>query len=218
MQPSLPLSLPPAETLPELIIGEGNRLAYRLLFEDTGWGSSALYLQGEAGCGKSLLAQMWAEKQGAVFLPAALDDAFIASLTTGVYVLDPLAGESLPETALFHLLNLVKETGSRLLICSRIPVAALPITLPDLVSRLRALPVATIFAPDDTMLAALLMQQFATRQLRVESGIIPYLLSRIPRSFAAAIAVVEKLDHLSLAAKRSITLPLVRQALESWEQ
>ena len=43
---------------------------------------------------------------------------------------------------------------------------------------------------------------------------LAYLLSRLPRDLASLNAVLEALDRYSLATKRPVTLPLVREALE----
>ena len=90
---------------------------------------------------------------------------------------------------MFHLLNLAQEQRAFLLITARAAPASWPIGLPDLASRLRALPVVTLAAPDDAMLRAVLVKLFADRQLAVDDGLISFLMVRIERSFAAARAV-----------------------------
>ena len=44
--------------------------------------------------------------------------------------------------------------------------------------------------------------------------VLAYLLSRLPRDLASLNAVLEALDRYSLAAKRPVTVPLVREAME----
>ncbi len=48
---------------------------------------------------------------------------------------------------LFHLINLAREENASLLFTARAAPAAWPVAIPDLVSRLRALPVATLQPP-----------------------------------------------------------------------
>ena len=122
------------------------------------------------------------------------------------------------EALLFHLHNAVVGRGGWLLLTSALPPAAWPLQLPDLRSRLRAAWSARIEPPDDTLLAALLVKQFADRQLRVEPAVIGYLVPRLERSFAAVRAVVAGLDRAALRAQRPVGLALARSVLEQHEE
>ena len=62
----------------------------------------------------------------------------------------------------------------------------------DLASRLRALPVVALTAPDDALLRAVLVKLFADRQLAVDESLVTFLTTRIERSFAAARAAVAR--------------------------
>ena len=97
------------------------------------------------------------------------------------------------------------------------PVAAWSLALPDLRSRLLTAWSVTISPPDDQLLAALLVKQFADRQLRVDAGVVAFLVNRIERSFAGVRAVVAALDRASLRARRPVTMPLARLVLEELE-
>jgi chromosomal replication initiation ATPase DnaA len=119
--------------------------------------------------------------------------------------------ERAPEPAFLHLYNAAIEGGFGVLIVAVRAPASWPIALPDLASRMRALPVAEIAAPDDALLGAVLVKHFADRQLRVEPGVIAFLLPRMERSFAAAARLAGELDRLSLSRKGAITVPLARQ-------
>ncbi len=57
--------------------------------------------------------------------------------------------------------------------------------LPDLVSRLNALPVVEILPPDDALLRGVLVKHFADRQIAVAESIISFILVRMPRSMEA---------------------------------
>jgi chromosomal replication initiation ATPase DnaA len=96
---------------------------------------------------------------------------------------------SFDETALFHLINAVRENGSALLITSRVWPAAWPVTLPDLASRLKAATVVEIAEPDEELLAQVMVKLFADRQVvNVDDRIIHWLVARMERSLAAAFA------------------------------
>jgi chromosomal replication initiation ATPase DnaA len=59
---------------------------------------------------------------------------------------------------------------------------------------------------------------FSDRQLRIDGEIVDYMLARMERSFEAAQRLVAAIDARSLAARRDITVPLVRQVLSGFEK
>jgi chromosomal replication initiation ATPase DnaA len=119
------------------------------------------------------------------------------------------------ERALLHLFNLLREAGGHLLLTGRTPPARWPLALPDLRSRLAALPVAALAPPDDAVLEAVIVKLFADRQLRVEPDVVRFLANRIDRSFAAVAEAVASLDRAALEHGRAVTVPLVRSVLPS---
>ena len=80
------------------------------------------------------------------------------------------------ERALFHLLNLAREQGAFVLLTARDRAGAAGASaLPDLASRLRALPAVALAAPDDALLRAVIVKLFADRQLAVDESLVAYL-------------------------------------------
>lgn len=75
------------------------------------------------------------------------------------------------------------------------------LSLPDLTTRLKAVPSVAIGAPDEGLLSALLLKQFADRQLTVAPEVISYLTKNMERSFKAVSFVVRRADELSLERK-----------------
>ena len=112
------------------------------------------------------------------------------------------------EAALFHLLNLAREERAYVLITARSAPATWRIQVADLASRLRALPVVALTAPDDALFRAVLVKLFADRQLAVDESLVTFLTTRIERSFAAARAAVERLDREALRLQRPVTRAL----------
>jgi chromosomal replication initiation ATPase DnaA len=187
------------------------------------WPAPALAVYGPAGCGKSHLASIWRARSQAIPLsPSGLHDEELAAwLQPGQAVLLDL-GEwpierdrlSLDETALFHLLNWLAQESGSLLICARVPPARWPVALADLRSRLAAIPAVEIAAPDEPLLAALLVKLFADRQLPVPAEVVQFLVSRMERSCEAAGRLVAALDRAALAAHRRVTIPLAQAVLD----
>jgi chromosomal replication initiation ATPase DnaA len=68
--------------------------------------------------------------------------------------------------------------------------------------------------PDETLIGAVLVKQFADRQIKVEAAVISFLVARMERSFEMAGRLVAALDAAALAEKRAITLPLATRVLE----
>jgi chromosomal replication initiation ATPase DnaA len=120
----------------------------------------------------------------------------------------------LVERALLHFYNHIAESGGHLLIVAREAPARWPIELPDLASRLAALPAVRIDPPDDRLIEALLIKLFADRQLAVPPEVVTYLTTRVERSFEAVRRIVGLLDRESLARRRAVTLPLAREIVE----
>lgn len=213
-QLSFDLSRPPAYSAADFLPAPCNEEAMGWIDRWPDWPGVMLAVAGPAACGKSHLAQIFAEKSGSVVVPAAvLTPGNIPDIAGdhGVVVED--ADRGVDETALFHLFNLQKEQGKPLLLTGRDAPNRWKIALPDLRSRLATLPVTTIGSPDDFLLEALLVKLFADRQLRIGPDVIAYALPRIDRSFAAMHDLVRRLDEAALEGGRAVTVPLVRQVL-----
>ena len=58
--------------------------------------------------------------------------------------------------------------------------------MPDLKSRLGAAPNIRIHAPDETLIAAVMVKMFADQQMDVGADVLAYLVNRMDRSFEAA--------------------------------
>ena len=180
------------------------------------WPSPTLALVGPEGSGKSHLSAIWAARAGARFLSgrALALGGVPEALATGALVLEDVAPGAVDERALFHLLNLVQEKESHLLITTLSPPAGWKVRIADLASRLRALPVATLAPPDDALLRAVLVKLFADRQLGVDEGLVSFLAQRIERSFTGAKAAVERLDREALRRQRPVTRALAAEMLK----
>jgi chromosomal replication initiation ATPase DnaA len=208
----LALALDHAESLAreDFLGGPSNAAALSLIERWPDWPSRTMLLRGPEGSGKSHLAAIWARASGARLLsPRSLDGANVPiALATGALVLENLAEGRFDEAALFHLLNLAREERAYVLITARSAPSTWRIAVPDLASRLRALPVVALTAPDDALLRAVIVKLFADRQLAVDENLVAYLATRIERSFAAARSAVDALDREALRLKRPVTRAL----------
>jgi len=212
----LALSLPHAESFAreDFLSGVSNSAALNFVERWPDWPDRALALVGPEGAGKSHLASIWADIAGARRVSArALGEINLpAALATGALVIED-AGAPLDERALFHVLNLMRQQEAYILITARRAPASWRVELPDLASRLRAVPIVELSAPDDALLRAVLVKLFADRQLAVDESLVGYLASRIERSFAGARAAVEEIDREALRLKRPVTRALAAELL-----
>jgi chromosomal replication initiation ATPase DnaA len=215
-QLTLDLGHRPAYGRDDFLVAPGNRDAVDWIDRWPAWPGHALALYGPAGCGKSHLTQVFTLKAAAAVVGAndiTVDDVD-SLLGRGRALALEEADQIKDSRALLHLFNAAKERGVSLLLTGREAPARWPVTLPDLRSRLAAIPAVGISAPSDEMIEAVLIKLFADRQLTVAPDVIAYVLRRMDRSFAAARQLVARADADSLAGKRAVTVPLVKGILE----
>jgi chromosomal replication initiation ATPase DnaA len=194
----------------DFILSDTNLEAIQALDAWPGWHGGCLVLVGPEGSGKTHLARGWAERVGALVLTSAVTD--LAPVRDRPVLVEG-AEAAHPET-LFHLINLA-GAGGGVLLTSRLHPRSWPAELPDLRSRLNALPVAEIRTPDDAVLEGVLRKFFRERNIRPADDVYPYLMRRIERSVAMAREIVTRLDEAADAEQRDITRALARQILES---
>lgn len=121
---------------------------------------------------------------------------------------------------IFTLYNLLKATGGRLVAAARAPLTALPLR-EDLRTRLGWGLVYEVFALADADKPAALAAYAWERGFTLSDEVIEYLLRHGRRDMRSLLATLAALDRLSLAAKRPITVPLLKQWLQrelEWER
>ena len=201
--------------LEDFLISQSNAPAVALVDGWPNWPHSAVAICGPSGAGKSHLAQAWRVRSGACLTSGdQLSEASIKLLELGAgLIVEDIDRGIADERVLFHIFNMARERKLFVLVTSTTAPGELDIALPDLRSRLRALPVAVIEPPDDALLQAVLVKLFADRQLAVDPQVISYMALHMERSMAAARGAVAAADELSLAKQRKVTRAIAAQAL-----
>jgi chromosomal replication initiation ATPase DnaA len=211
------LDLPhrPAFGAEDFLVSAANKAAVALVDRWPDWPLASSLVVGPPGSGKTHLAHVWRLKSGANVLAAsAVGEAAVTVLQTArALVIENIDRGVADEPMLFHLLNLAREQAFSLLLTSACPPGELRIALPDLRSRLRALPMVAIDAPDDIILKAVLVKLFADRQLVVEPHVVEHVALHMDRSMAAAGRIVAEIDRRALALHRKVTRSLAAEAL-----
>ena len=214
-QLTLPLGHTPCFGRDSFFVAPHNALAFEALC--TGHSPPQSFLWGDGGCGKTHLAHIWAQDNGASFL--AHDRLESINLLEEIRYLDAVVLEDLHalgprDEALFHLINLSKELGKPLLLTSQLRAQDLTFTLPDLRSRLLALAAFHIEDADDGARALYLYKCFSDRQIKVPRTLVEDILARTSRSFHTLARVAAKLCEGSLRTKKAPSRQLLKEILE----
>ncbi|MEL7133711.1 MAG: DnaA/Hda family protein [Pseudomonadota bacterium] len=203
----------------DFLVAPSNAIALSMVDAWQTWPQNKFVLTGPQGAGKTHLTHVWAAETGATLVHAnTLDTNTVEALFEGpvaVEDVDKIASDTDRQTALFHLHNALQVAGHPLLMTGELPPNLWGLSLPDLQSRVDAAGHAALDAPDDSLLGAVLAKQFADRQLAPRADVIPYLVTHMERSFAAARDVVAALDAASLAQKKPITRALAAACLDN---
>lgn len=191
LQQTLGIFLEPEYTSEDFIVTNANIEAFRALSNTHLWPENRMLLLGEEGSGKSHLCDIFHHLHGK------------ALICENIELIED-------EEYLFHLINGSKTTNCSLLLTA----TTLPrFQLNDLQSRINATHKVLIKPADDYLLRIILSKHFTDRQLPVKDEVIDYILNHGDRSYKAIKRTVDKIDKLSLAAKRNITIPLVKRIL-----
>ena len=213
----LQLAPPPAPTLENYVPGGRNGAVLQAL-RDIARGAGTerfVYLWGDPGSGRSHLLRGLAEAASArhaLYLggtPASdtADDGVIAMDN----VQDLSAGD---QVALFDLYNRVRASGGALVASGDAAPAQLALR-EDLRSRLAWGLAFQLHPLSDAEKTAALRAHARGRALDLGDDVINYLLKHARRDMASLIGILDALDRYSLEQKRPITLPLVREALQT---
>ncbi len=207
----------PALTGEDFLVAPPNAEAVAWLDRWPGWPGPALVVHGPPGCGKTHLAMVFMSLSGGrLVAPDQLrtDDPPDIFGDAPALVLDDAQSFLGQEEALLHLYNTALETGRHMMLTSDSPPSRWTVRLADLGSRLNSASSVGIGEPDDALISAVLVKLFADRQLKVEEGVIGYMLTRMERSFEAARRLVEAVDAKALAERRNITVKLVSSVMQ----
>ena len=201
----------------------GNGPAVRAVRESAaGRGDRYLCLAGPAGTGKTHLLVAAARAVEGFYLDPGgepgIGPAVTESLEAAHLVcLDGVgaaAGRPDWEEALFRLFNALESAGTPLIVADRAPPGRLGFRLPDLASRLASGPVLRIAALGEPELGEVLVTRARARGIELPREVAAYLVTRERRDVPHLLALLDRLDRHSLAARRPVTIPFVRSLMD----
>ncbi|HET7211895.1 MAG TPA: DnaA/Hda family protein [Methyloceanibacter sp.] len=199
----------------DFLVSDCNRAAVKLIDAWPQWPDRVQLLIGPQASGKTHLARVWQALSGAEALDAdTLRMDFVDGMGAGTpLVVEDADRATYDEKALFHLFNLARENGLFVLVTARSAPTRWNVSLPDLLSRLNAVPAVEIGPPDEALITTVMLKHFADRQLDIDPKVLTYLSLHVDRSLAAAAAAVAAVDRAALATGRKISRQLVAEVL-----
>lgn len=208
----------------DFMVASCNAEAFAYVENWPDWPFFAICLYGPTGSGKSHLANMFSENVSIkTRFPYKIPNIRASEVNTGTLrffeqhpclIIEDL-NENIDNEAMFHLYNQYRNEGGYILFTSETAPARLNISLPDLRSRLNIVPSIEIKEPGDDLLQALIVKLFTDRQIVIGEEVLNYIVANMQRSYAYARKLVAEIDNISLARKRAVTIPVVKEALSA---
>lgn len=223
----LTLSLNPDSTFETFFVSEKNAQVLNVLQQFLYDDEHFLYLWSQAGDGVSHLLNavqhVASTQMSCQHLPLKLLLAYPPQIVTdGLAQLDLVCIDDIDvivnhkgwQQALFHLYNQLRDSGKKLMVAGHQSPRQLAVDLQDLKSRLQWGTVLYLEPLDDEHKTQALKQKAAQLGICLTDEVANYLLTRIERSNAAIYQTLMRLDQESLAEKRKLTIPFVKQVIE----
>jgi DnaA family protein len=187
-----------------------------------------IYFWGKPGVGKSHLLQALCQSNAFVDKPVAMiplneSDFYSPEMLDGLEAMSlvcidniqSISGNTDWEIALFHFYNRARESSTPLVICGDSPPTQLGLALQDLKTRLGWGLVFQLKEIDDEDKVRAMRHRANIRGIDLSDEVGEYLLRRHSRDVGALISLLDGLDKASLAHQRRLTIPFVKQFLDS---
>ncbi|MFO1260189.1 MAG: chromosomal replication initiator DnaA [Sphingomonadaceae bacterium] len=176
----------------QFISGEANRLALAHIERWREWPIPISVLSGPPLSGKSTLGRHFETISGG----SVIDNA-----------------NRQPQDMLFHQWNVARDSGVPLLLIAREAPEHWTVSLPDLKSRLAAVPHVRIEEPDDALMRALIETGLARAGSAYAPDVPEWIARRLERSYAAVASALDTLNRASIASSRKISIASAKEML-----
>lgn len=217
----LDIIAPPAPSISNFVVGCNAELLQAVSELAAGKAHERhLYLWGAPGSGRTHLLQAAVAAAAACGLEARYDTAATFAEATdntaagflAVDDVDTLSAKA--QIDLFNRINAVREGHGRILVVGNAAPAQLELRI-DLTTRLGWGLVYQVQALTDTEKIQALTAHAVGRGFDLQPGVADYLLRHWRRDLPSLLAALDTLDHYSLATKRPMTVPLLREVLRA---
>ena len=217
-QLALDIAQAPAPALDNFVPGRNAEVVVALYsMANAASGERFIYLWGAPGGGRSHLLRAVVDAARADGRPAQMFDSgaakFDAAEDTLCAVDDVHLLNEEAQIDVFNLHNRIKAGNGTLLASGNAPPAQLKLRA-DLVTRLGAGLVYQVHGLNEEEKVAALKRHAQARGFQLSQEVIAYLLRHAQRDLPSLLALLDALDRYSLANRRAITLPLLRELLD----
>ncbi|MDR2795005.1 MAG: hypothetical protein LBB12_04480 [Holosporaceae bacterium] len=205
----------------DFVDSDENREAIKCLMQWPNWNANGVIIFGDAGVGKSHIANLWAQTANAVYVlrhslnwdPRSLFevecnfiiDNFDDFLNTKNY------------DWIFHFFNIAKEKNRYFLLLSRCHPSLWRIALNDLRSRLFTLITIQIKNPEDELLFKIAKKISRDLGMVIADEAIRYLIRIVDRSVFSVTNTLKILDKIALQNQRAITIPFIKKYMVNYD-
>lgn len=216
----LPLTLEARINEQPFFVDAGNRQAWQWLEKWPAWPQSGLIVHGYTGWGTTYLGLLWSKKVRAHVLSAVCPDPaqsfFESKKPPCVWIQDVhhWVQEDTLVRKLLAVYNSVRENAGTCLLTGRLD--NFDRLLPDLASRLKAMPRVSLSPPSTQLLEAVLEKYFAAYQMGVSGNVIKLLAAHLPHHLSKVKKVVEELVKESLRLQQPVTQRFVLKRQHLW--
>lgn len=210
--------------------GENQEIVNHLQDCVTGTGCTPLYLWGDQSLGKTHLLQACSQlaQQNEItsfYLPLSNHDLQDYSILEGLENIeivcvddfDLIAGNSVWEHAFFSFFNQLHDHNHRLIISAPVPPNELPVHLPDLKTRLTWGLILKLKPLSEQQRISALSYKARKTGLEISPQVGRFLLTHYSRDLPSMWALLDRIDHETLAAKRKLTIPFLKQIMDNSE-
>ncbi len=214
------------QTFGDFFPGTNLEIINHLQKSSEGKGERLIFIRGESGLGKSHLLQACCQQAQSHHLssfyfalsPLGLPDpAMLAGLDKLDVVcfdnIEHIAGNPAWELAFFNFFNLHRDQNHTLILSASCPPNEITIVLPDLKTRLNWGLTLKIQPLCDTDRITALIFKAGQMGFEISPQAGRFLLTHYDRNLSSLWTLLKKLDQASLAAKRKLTIPFLKQIL-----
>tara|TARA_B100001029_G_C15055571_1_gene454087 strand:- start:412 stop:1065 length:654 start_codon:yes stop_codon:yes gene_type:complete len=195
----------------DFYVNENNIEASELINLWPKWFNGAVVIYGPEKSGKSHLANIWSKNIKANIYDLNKDLIFSEIDTNENFVIDNFHNLSKEnEENFFHIYNRTISNKKNILILLD-KNKFKKISLKDLESRFNSFSSATIKAPDDNLVKALIIKFFQDQQINIDPSVVAFIIKRIERDYATIFNFLKKIDNLSLENKSKISISFLNK-------
>jgi DnaA family protein len=214
------------QTFDDFFPGTNLEIINHLQKSIAGNGERQIFLWGQSGLGKSHLLQACCQQAqsrqlGSFYFALSALQQPDPGLLTGLDKFDivcfdnieHIAGNPAWELAFFNFYNLHRDQGHTLIVSASCPPNEIAFQLPDLKTRLNWGLTLKIQPLCDTDRITALIFKADQMGLEISPQAGRFLLTHYDRDLSSLWVLLTKLDRASLAAKRKLTIPFLKQIL-----